>query len=443
MGCGPSKDEGATAAEPAPRMTSGSNGAKKKKPSPEDEKKYDTQPPPSSVMEGVGGRGDMTSSHFRDPNSAFKSFLVRDKEKASAITPKNITTKNEATSNANEEKDGAHHVKNVFARPLEINDDYKPPFHEKSKEESIFIADALQKNFVFENLDKHDLQPLVGAFEKVQVPKDEIIIQQGHEGDWFYIILKGSVSFIVDEKAVGKASKGNSFGELALLYTCPRAATVQALETTVLFRVDQTTFRYILQSQTRKGARDKVDLLLKIPFLRDLPDEDVAQLTAVMTPHKFTTGEYLMRKGDAADNFYIVQEGTLVATNIGLGEAKFEDVTVGPGDYVGERALVTGDPRAADVVAKTDGLAFYIDKDTFERVLGKLNDVIIRAQDQRKIVSTQTTDERPGSTRTCVDPCSHPARLISFSHSSCDSLRLKSSATLVWTHKLSRPCLVW
>jgi len=232
---------------------------------------------------------------------------------------------------------------------------------------------------------------LVGAFEKVQVPKDEIIIKQGDEGDWFYIILKGSVSFIVDEKAVGKANKGNSFGELALLYTCPRAATVQALESTVLFRVDQTTFRYILQSQTRKGARDKVDLLLKIPFLRDLPDEDVAQLTAVMTPHKFKTGEYLMRKGDAADNFYIVQEGTLVATNIGLGEAKFEDVTINPGDYVGERALVTGDPRAADVVAKTDGLAFYIDKDTFERVLGKLNDVIIRAQDQRKIVSTTNT----------------------------------------------------
>ena len=238
--------------------------------------------------------------------------------------------------------------------------------------------------------------------EKIQVPKDEIIIQQGDEGDWFYIILKGSVSFIVDEKAVGKAKEGNSFGELALLYTCPRAATVQALEAAVLFRVDQTTFRYILQSQTRKGARDKVDLLLKIPFLRDLPDEDVAQLTAVMTPHKFTTGEYLMRKGDAADNFYIVQEGTLVATNIGLGEAKFEDVTINPGDYVGERALVTGDPRAADVVAKTNGLAFYIDKDTFERVLGKLNDVIIRAQDQRKIVSVRITNERPGSKHSSV-----------------------------------------
>ena len=354
------------------------------------EEKYSTQPPPSAgiVDPSTSDFNRKGSATFRDPNMAFQSFLVRDKEKAAAITPKNDTNTKEAPSKEKTEQDHrADHVKNVFARPLEINDDYKPPFHEKTKGESTFIAEALQKNFVFENLDKHDLKPLVGAFEKVQVPKDDIIIKQGDEGDWFYIILKGSVSFIVDNKAVGKAKSGNSFGELALLYTCPRAATVQALEPTVLFRVDQTTFRYILQSQTRKGVSDKVDLLLKIPFLRDLPDEDIAQLTNVMTPHKFSQGEYLMRKGDAADNFYIVQEGTLVATNIGLGEAKYEDVAINPGDYVGERALVTGDPRAADVVAKTDGLAFFIDKDTFERVLGKLNDVIIRAQDQRKIVS--------------------------------------------------------
>ena len=388
MGCGTSTpvEQHSTNA----RAKGGSNGGHNKHgATTSDEEKYSTQPPTSMGMTDpstaeMNRRG---SGVFRDPNAAFKSFLVRDKEKAAAITPTNETTTKTTTKAApSDEKDGAHHVKNVFARPLEINDDYQPPHHEKTSGESIFIAEALQKNFVFENLSKRDLKPLVGAFEKVRVPKGEVIIKQGDEGDWFYIILKGSVSFIVDNKAVGKAKTGNSFGELALLYTCPRAATVKALEETFLFRVDQTTFRYILQSQTRKGVSDKVDLLLKIPFLRDLPDEDVAQLTAVMTPHKFKQGEYLMRKGDAADNFYIVQEGTLVATNIGLGEAKYEDVIINPGDYVGERALVTGDPRAADVVAKTDGLAFFIDKDTFERVLGKLNDVIIRAQDQRKIV---------------------------------------------------------
>jgi cAMP-dependent protein kinase regulator len=389
MGCGSSQPatEGNTTSASAGR----NNKKSSKVPAPQsgysdwDDSKFSTAPPLPTNGSGDGAAAGARSSHFTDPNAAFQSFLVRDKDKAASIVPRNVTTtKDDKQAGAD---DGAHHVKNVFARPLEINDDYEPPFHNKSRDEAMFIADALQKNFVFENLSKRDLKPLIGAFEKVRVPKEQIIIRQGDEGDWFYIILKGSVSFIVDGNKVGQAQSGNSFGELALLYTCPRAATVQALEEAVLFRVDQTTFRYILQSQTRKGISDKVDLLYKIPFLRDLPDEDVAQLTAVMTPHKFTQGEYLMRKGDAADNFYIVQEGTLMATNIGLGESKFEDVLINPGDYVGERALVTGDPRAADVVAKSDGLAFYIDKDTFERVLGKLNDVIIRAQDQRLIVS--------------------------------------------------------
>lgn len=378
MGCGASKE---SALDPPPTANGGSSkgGSDGKAPS----SRRQASGPLSEESSGFGA-----SSHFRDPNAAFRSFLVRDTDKAGVVKPTNTTTKTDKAKEATTKEDGAHHVKNVFARPLEIQEDYRPPVHSKTRGESSFIFDGLQKNFVFENLSKDDLRPLVSAFEKVNVPKNDIIIQQGDEGDWFYIILKGSVSFIVDEKAVGKAKSGNSFGELALLYTCPRAATVQALEQTVLFRVDQTAFRYILQNQTRKGARDKVDLLLKIPFLRDLPDEDVEQLTAVMTPYRFKEGDYLMHKGAVADNFYIVQEGTLVATNIGLGEAKYEDVVVNPGDYVGERALVTGDPRAADVIATSDGLAFFIDKETFERVLGKLNDVILRAQDQRKIVST-------------------------------------------------------
>jgi CRP-like cAMP-binding protein len=53
---------------------------------------------------------------------------------------------------------------------------------------------------------------------------------------------------------------------------------------------------------------------------------------------------------------------------------------------VGERALVTGEPRAADVIAQTDGMCFCIDEKTFKKVLGNLNELILRSQDQRKLV---------------------------------------------------------
>ena len=283
---------------------------------------------------------------------------------------------------------GAHHVKNIFAKKLNFDSGFKPPVHHKTRDEKHFILKALQNNFVFENMAPRELDPLVMAFEKSSANQGGEIIKQGDTGDFFYILEQGRCAFQVNGVEVGQATEtGSSFGELALLYSAPRAATVTALDTpTKFYRVDQTTFRYILQNQTQEGTKTKFDLLRKIPFLQDLGDEEMGQLASAMTPHPFAKDEYLLRKGEDADFFYVLQEGSLKVTDIQVGDSKYEDVVVKPGGYVGERALVTGEPRAANVICMTDGLAFYIDKPTFETVLGGLNAVILRSQDQRQLV---------------------------------------------------------
>jgi cAMP-dependent protein kinase regulator len=174
------------------------------------------------------------------------------------------------------------------------------------------------------------------------------------------------------------------------LYTCPRAATVVALtQPTQLYRVDQKTFRFILQTQTVQGSKDKAALLEKVPFLAELSYEELTKLSHVMTPKKFKGGDYLMRKGDKADYMYIIQEGTVKAQNISVGEQQYEDMIFKAGDYVGERALITGDARAADVIAtSSDVLVWAIDQDTFSTVLGNYQDLVDRAQDKRRLVCT-------------------------------------------------------
>lgn len=285
---------------------------------------------------------------------------------------------------------GGHHVRNVFATPIEEEAlaNFKPPVHEKSAEEKAFIRDALKHNFVFEHLHPKELHPLLMAFEKTTVAPDELIIKQGDEGDYFYICQTGSFKFIVNDKEVGEAGAGASFGELALMYKSPRAATVKAAEAATLFRVDQKTFRFIMQKQTQKGQADKVALLQGVDFLKDLQIQELSKLSHAMTPRPFTKGEYLMRKGDAADFFYLLSEGTCMATDVGVGDTKYEDVSYKAGDFFGERALVTGDPRAANVVASSDGMAFCIDKKTFELVLGDLEGACIRSQDKTRLVSS-------------------------------------------------------
>jgi protein kinase A len=191
---------------------------------------------------------------------------------------------------------------------------------------------------------------------------------------------------------------------------------VVAVTDTVLFRVDQVTFRTILFQQTEKSKKDKTDLLRGIGFLQNLTDTDLKKLSNVMTPRVFRKDEVLVKKGEHGDAFYVLQEGRVMCKDISVGDALYENISLGPGEYFGvsqsasrtnppfvsnealeqlsltlvpsflhiqERALVTSTPRAANVVSLTQGVAFSIDRDTFEKVLGRMSSLILKAQDSR------------------------------------------------------------
>jgi CRP-like cAMP-binding protein len=280
--------------------------------------------------------------------------------------------------------EGAHHVKNIFAIPLNFKDSYKPPYHEKTEDERACIETALRGNFVFESLS--DFKPLIDAFEKVSFKATDAIINQGDDGDYFYTVLQGEIEFLINDKQVGTAGPGVSFGELALLYTCPRAASVKALDDVVLFRVDQTCFRYLLKNLTEKSQEEKLSLLAGVSFLETLSHHEHNKLSRVMVPVRFRKDDYLVKKGDSGATFFVVSMGELKATNMeSSGVSKETDKIMKAGDFFGEKSLVSGEPHSADVVALTDGLAFRIDKSTFERVLGKLSRLILRAQEQKAL----------------------------------------------------------
>jgi hypothetical protein len=81
-------------------------------------------------------------------------------------------------------KKGRHHVRNVFAKPLDLIKvhAYTPPVFAKSPEEESFLATALPKNFCFETLSAHELHQLVQAMEPCSVKARLDIITQGEEG---------------------------------------------------------------------------------------------------------------------------------------------------------------------------------------------------------------------------------------------------------------------
>jgi cAMP-dependent protein kinase regulator len=276
---------------------------------------------------------------------------------------------------------------NVYQHPMQWEADFAPPKFPHSSNEKKLIRKALKKNFVFSDLTDRDLKPLVAAFEGILFERGQLIIQQGDPGDFFYVLASGKVSFFVNNIKVGKTENvGASFGELALLYTCPRAASVVATKETQLFRVDQATFRFILKSQTIESGKEKTEILQGVSFLKDLTQADLKKLSDAMTPVLFEKDQVLVKKGDKGDAFYLIKEGQVLAKDVSVGTTSYQDQALGRGEYFGERALATSEPRAANIVGLTEGIAFSIDRITFEKVLGNMSRIILRAQDTRQLL---------------------------------------------------------
>ena len=277
----------------------------------------------------------------------------------------------------------AQRFDNIYASPQEMDKNFVAPVYPKSDEDVEFLLDALSDNFVFNTLDENELETLVNAFEGFECAEGEALISQGETGGHFYILRKGTVVFIVDGEEVGRAVPGNSFGELALLYNAPRAATCKAVDGKAgLWRVDQVTFRKLLAAHTIQNDNQTKDVLRKVPFLNDLDDEFINRISDALTTVYYDAGDVIFNRGSEGSVFYVIREGKVEY------EHKKRGVKVlGPGDYFGEQAIVKNEPRKADATAVKDTIALALSREVFEKVLGPLSEVIARSNDRRLLKS--------------------------------------------------------
>lgn len=126
----------------------------------------------------------------------------------------------------------------------------------------------LGQAFMFSALDEKEKQIVVDAMEERKAQAGDHIITQGEEGDYLYVVEVGTLSCFKlfpgnkEETFLKKYMPGESFGELALLYNCPRAATIKADGEAVLWGLDRNTFNHIVKDAASK-KRDKYEKFLQ------------------------------------------------------------------------------------------------------------------------------------------------------------------------------------
>ena len=146
---------------------------------------------------------------------------------------------------------------------------------------------------------------------------------------------------------------------------------------------------------------DKVPLLAQT--FAGLSAEELTELAGLTHVNRYPADHLLCREGAHEDIFYILAEGEALITKL-ISEPEGERVLrrVGPGDYVGEMALIQNAPRAASVRTVTECAVLEITKVDFEAILNRSPRLAMsiirttlnrmRANDQVAITDLQRTN---------------------------------------------------
>lgn len=258
----------------------------------------------------------------------------------------------------------------------------------KSDEQRRRLGEAVKNILLFRSLDTTEMSEVLDAMFERKVEAGETVIQQGDDGDYFYVIESGSFQFSVagedggGERVVGTYSDSGSFGELALMYNMPRSATARATTTGSLWAMSRQTFRKIVLQRAYKKRRAYEILLSKVDMLKSLESYERMNLCDALVPKTFNPGDQIIREGDEADGMYFLEEGTVRVTKSEESEGKEgqerEVSKLSSGCYFGELALITHKPRAANIYAETTVKAAFLDVHAFERLLGPCMDIMKR-----------------------------------------------------------------
>ncbi|KAL1934539.1 hypothetical protein VTP01DRAFT_6721 [Rhizomucor pusillus] len=253
----------------------------------------------------------------------------------------------------------------------------------KSPDQCERIRVSVANNFLFRNLDEEQYMDVVNAMEERRAVANEKVIEQGAIGDFFYVVESGTLDcFITQDNGetnkVANYEGGGSFGELALMYNAPRAATIIATSDCVLWALDRVTFRTILMENMSRKRRMYESFLREVPLLKSLEPSERNKIADALESVYFEDGEKVIMEGDIGDRFYIIESGQAAVYKKADDGSEQLVNSLGRAAYFGELALLNDSPRVATVVAQGRLKCASLGKKAFTRLLGPVLDILKR-----------------------------------------------------------------
>jgi AAA family ATP:ADP antiporter len=276
-------------------------------------------------------------------------------------------------------------------------------------------TEFLKNVSIFSHLPESVLFDIAGLVVEESVPVGKLIIRKGDQGDTLFVIVEGRLRVHDGERTIDSMSRGGVVGEMALLDSEPRSASVTAEEKSRLLRLDQEPFYALLAAQpdlardlmgllSRRlrertaelpAAEEKAAALPVLPLVGAQPgmtstvavqgnlmDLDkvfvlkrfdlfgtsdnllLGQVASLLEEVDLAGGEVLFQQGDPGHSLYLVAAGQL---RVHIGERTL--AYVGEGEVIGEMALLESQPRLATVTGSVPSQLLRLEQAPFFELL--------------------------------------------------------------------------
>jgi CRP-like cAMP-binding protein len=170
--------------------------------------------------------------------------------------------------------------------PFKITADFVPKVFPKSQTMRDTLMGIVTTNILFSSYAAEEHSAIVDAFESKSLNAGTFVIRQGESGDNFYVVESGTLDIYVRNASGVEARVGNPlqpgshFGELALMYNTPRAASIKANSDCVVWFIDRATYRSIVVYHKYLRNRQYMEFLRNVEIMNK-------KLGVVMTDGEF------------------------------------------------------------------------------------------------------------------------------------------------------------
>jgi len=263
-------------------------------------------------------------------------------------------------------------------------------------EDQLTTARALTATTLFSELDPAELVELAAKCERIRLETGDILLSEGEPGDCLYVVLSGRLRVTQSQPdgtdlVLGDVLAGEHLGEGALLERAPRMATVRAVTGATLVSLSRDALEGFLDRHPKVRVALVAALQYRIIWAAVRryrpPQSEIIGALAQFTGNidrtvleklegevQWTTlprGANLMKQGQAGDCLYLVVSGRLRVFAWRDDGSEVKIAEIGPGESVGEMALLSGELRSANVEAIRDCELLQLSKTGFDRLVAE------------------------------------------------------------------------